>query len=136
MLLLPNRWIITVALGRAIKLLPSALRAQISSYEAEAEGCGGSTVEADNEVWANLRRNPKGRGRFSSPQPAKLTGDPDFPISSSLVVPVDQLQFSPHSSISEKSAPGADGRSLMTHPSPLLPGCTTAAAAWWPCPID
>src|SRR5689334_18802674 len=64
--------------GCVIKLLSSALRAQISSYEAEAEGCGGSTVEADNEVWANLRRNPKGRGRFPSPQPAKLTGDPDF----------------------------------------------------------
>ena len=52
---------------RAIQFLTSALRAQICSYEAEAEGCGYSTVEADNEVWANLRRNPEGRGRFLHP---------------------------------------------------------------------
>jgi hypothetical protein len=53
------------ALGHVIQFSSSELRTQIRSDEAEAEGCGGSTVEADNKVWANLRRNPEGRGRFS-----------------------------------------------------------------------
>ena len=43
-----------------------ALRAKIGPDEAEAEGFGGSKVEADNEVWPDLRRNPKGWGQFSS----------------------------------------------------------------------
>ena len=34
--------------------------------EAESEGCGGPTVEDDNEVWPHFRRNPKGWGQFSS----------------------------------------------------------------------
>ena len=34
--------------------------------EAESEGCGGSTVEDENEVWPDLRRNPEGWGQFSS----------------------------------------------------------------------
>jgi hypothetical protein len=33
--------------------------------KAEAEGFGGSKVEADNAVWPHLRRNPEGRGQFS-----------------------------------------------------------------------
>jgi putative ABC transport system ATP-binding protein len=40
------------------------LLAKIGRDEAESEGCGESTVEDDNEVWANFRRNPKGRGGF------------------------------------------------------------------------
>ena len=39
-----------------------------------------------------------------------------FPISLSLVVPVDQLQFSPRSLISKKSAPGADRQQLDDTP--------------------
>jgi hypothetical protein len=38
---------------------------KIRPDEAEAEGCGGSTVKADNEVWPNFSRNPEGRGHFS-----------------------------------------------------------------------
>jgi hypothetical protein len=41
------------------------LRAKIRPDEAEPEGCGGSTVEGENEVWPDFRRNPKGRGQFS-----------------------------------------------------------------------
>jgi hypothetical protein len=33
--------------------------------EAEAAGFGGTKVKADNEVWRDFRRNPKGRGQFS-----------------------------------------------------------------------
>jgi hypothetical protein len=44
----------------------AALRAKIGPDEAEPEGCGGSTVEGENEVWPDLRRNPEGRGHFSS----------------------------------------------------------------------
>uniref|UniRef100_E6QLG0 Uncharacterized protein n=1 Tax=mine drainage metagenome TaxID=410659 RepID=E6QLG0_9ZZZZ len=43
-----------------------ALRAKIGPNEAEGEGFGGSKFEPDNEVWPNFRRNPKGRGHFSS----------------------------------------------------------------------
>jgi hypothetical protein len=39
------------------------LRTKIGPDEAESEGCGGSTVEDDNEVWTDLRRNPKGWGQ-------------------------------------------------------------------------
>jgi hypothetical protein len=46
-------------LGRA------ALRAKIGPGEALAEGFGGSKVEAGNEAWPDLRRNPEGRGQFS-----------------------------------------------------------------------
>ena len=42
----------------------ASLRAKIAPDEAESEGCGGTTVEDDNEVWRNLRRNPKGWGQF------------------------------------------------------------------------
>ena len=42
-----------------------ALRAKIRPDEAESEGCGGSTVEDENEVWPDFRRNPSGRGQFS-----------------------------------------------------------------------
>jgi len=49
-----------------------ALRAKIGPDEAEHEGCGGSTVEGENEVWRDFRRNPLG------PRPI-------FPISASIV---------------------------------------------------
>ncbi|MGA3159651.1 MAG: hypothetical protein ABSC77_00425 [Terracidiphilus sp.] len=53
-----------------------ALRVKIGPDEAEPEGCGGSTVEGENEVWPDFhpsdedqslgtpdfRRSPKGRG--------------------------------------------------------------------------
>jgi len=42
-----------------------ALREKIGSDEAEPDGCGGSTVEGENEVWPDFHRNPEGRGRFS-----------------------------------------------------------------------
>jgi len=42
-----------------------ALRAKIRPDEAEPEGCGGPTVEGENEVWPDFRRNPSGRGQFS-----------------------------------------------------------------------
>jgi len=56
-----------------------ALRQKIRPDEAESEGCGGSTVEGENEVWPDFhpsdkdpslgtpdfRCNPKGRGQFS-----------------------------------------------------------------------
>jgi hypothetical protein len=42
----------------------AALRAKIGPGEATAEGFGGSKVEAGNEAWPDLRRNPEGRGRF------------------------------------------------------------------------
>ena len=42
-----------------------ALRGKIGPDEAEPEGCVGSTVEGENEVWADLPRNPKGWGPFS-----------------------------------------------------------------------
>jgi hypothetical protein len=38
---------------------------KIVPEEAESEGCGGTTVEDDNEVRRDLRRNPQGWGRFS-----------------------------------------------------------------------
>jgi hypothetical protein len=41
-----------------------ALREKIRPDEAEPEGCGGFTVEGENEVWPDIRRNPKGRGQF------------------------------------------------------------------------
>jgi hypothetical protein len=41
-----------------------ALRAKIGIDEAEPEGCGGSTVEGENEVWPDFRRNPSGRANF------------------------------------------------------------------------
>ena len=43
-----------------------ALRVKIRSYEAESEDGGGSTVEGENEVGPDFRRNPKGRGQFPS----------------------------------------------------------------------
>jgi hypothetical protein len=41
-----------------------ALRGEIQSDEAEPEGCGGATVEGENEVWPDFRRNSSGRANF------------------------------------------------------------------------
>jgi len=41
-----------------------ALREKTPPDEAEPEGCGGSTVKGENEVWPDFRRNPKERGQF------------------------------------------------------------------------
>jgi hypothetical protein len=50
-----------------------ALLAKIGPDKAEAEGFGGSKVEADNAVWPDFRRSPKGRGQFSpSLRPSSL----------------------------------------------------------------
>jgi hypothetical protein len=35
-----------------------ALWTKIASDEAEPEGCGGPTVEGENEVWRDFRHNP------------------------------------------------------------------------------
>jgi hypothetical protein len=40
------------------------LRTKTGPDEAESEGCGGPTVEDDNEVWPDLRRNPEGWANF------------------------------------------------------------------------
>jgi hypothetical protein len=42
-----------------------ALRGKIAPDEAESEGCGGPTVEDDNEVCRDFPRNPSGWGQFS-----------------------------------------------------------------------
>jgi hypothetical protein len=50
-----------------------ASRTKIGPDEAESDGCGGSTVEDDNEVWTDLRSNPEGWGQFSPfPRPSSL----------------------------------------------------------------
>ena len=38
----------------------------LGTPETEADGFGGSKVEADNEVWPDLHHNLKGWGQFSS----------------------------------------------------------------------
>ena len=54
----------------------AALRAKIRPDEAQREGCGGSTVERENEVWPDFHPQPGGTW-------------PIFPISLSLVASVD-----------------------------------------------
>jgi hypothetical protein len=51
-----------------------ALRVKIGPDKAEAEGFGGSKVEADNAIWTDFRRSPKGRGRpgREAEQPQRL----------------------------------------------------------------
>jgi hypothetical protein len=41
------------------------LREKLRPDEAEAAGCGGSTVKADNEVWPDFHRNPGVPGKQS-----------------------------------------------------------------------
>jgi hypothetical protein len=52
--------------------------------EAEPEGCGGSTVDGENEVWPDFRRNPSG-------------WEPIFLIPSSLVVSRHPVCVTPRS---------------------------------------
>ena len=44
----------------------TTLRAKSRPDEAESEGCGGPTVEDDNEVWPAFLRDLEGRGHFLS----------------------------------------------------------------------
>jgi hypothetical protein len=63
-----------------------ALRVKIRLDKAEAEGFGGSKVEADNAVWLDFHSSPKRR-------------TPIFLISSSIVARIHPVSVSPHSSI-------------------------------------
>jgi hypothetical protein len=63
-----------------------ALRAKIGLDEAEAEGFGGSKVEADNEVWPDFLPQPTGTG-------------PIFLISASIVARMHPASVAPHSLI-------------------------------------
>src|SRR6266702_6622397 len=81
-----------------------ALRAKIGPDEAEPEGCGGSTVEGENEIWPDFSPQPFGPG-------------PIFPISSSIVASRHPVCVTPHSLNSEKLAPGATAPVVGTGPS-------------------
>jgi hypothetical protein len=59
---------------------------------------------------------PEGPGQIFFTPASKADWGPRFPISLSLVVPVGRPQFSPRSSISKKSAPGADWQKLDDTP--------------------
>jgi len=41
------------------------LRAEIRPDKAEAENRGDPTIEGENAIWPDLRRDPKGQGRLS-----------------------------------------------------------------------
>ena len=83
---------------------PAALREKIAPDEAEDEGCGGPTVESDNEVWRDFRRNPgpplrsmtewkpKGWGQFSSFRCRKSLEDSRY---SSLLAPKTEKNWLP-----------------------------------------
>ena len=70
----------------------TALRAKIRPDKAESEGCGGSTVKDDNEVWPDFLRNPKGRGHFSSFRRQSSLGDTRYP---SLLFPRTEKKWLP-----------------------------------------
>ncbi len=84
-----------------------ALRAKIGPDEAEPEGCGGSTVKGENEVWPDFSPQPFGPG-------------PIFPISSSIVASRHPVCVTPHSLNSEKLAPGATAPVVGTGPNDSL----------------
>jgi len=93
----PSRWVPQVREAN-LELLPivsmiqglltllgrTALRAKNKPDEAEAEGFGGSKVEADNEVWLGFRRNPSGRANFPGLVVARRSKMPDIRRSSLL----------------------------------------------------
>ena len=87
--------------------LRTGLRPQ-GGDEAEAEGCGGSTVEADNEVWPDLRRNPKGRGHFSPFLRQSSLADTRY---ASLLIPRTEKKWLPslHVSICRYTLRGSPG---------------------------
>ena len=70
----------------------AALLARIRPGKAEAEGFGGSKVEADNAVWPNLRRNPMGRGHFSSSHRHSSLADTRY---ASLLTPRSEKKWLP-----------------------------------------
>src|ERR1019366_3559777 len=69
-----------------------ALRTEIRPDEAELEGCGGATVEGENDVWPDFRRNPKGRGQFSPDIRHSSLGDTRYP---SLLTPRSEKNWLP-----------------------------------------
>src|ERR1022692_4133479 len=69
-----------------------ALRAKIRPDEAESEGCGGSTVEDENEVWPDFRRNHSGRGQFSSFRRRSSLADTRY---ASLLIPRTEKNWLP-----------------------------------------
>jgi hypothetical protein len=60
--------------------------------EAEPEGCGGSTVKGENEVWPDFHRNPKGRGHFSSFRRQSSLADTRY---ASLLIPRTEKKWLP-----------------------------------------
>jgi hypothetical protein len=70
------RWFfVLIKVHQGLFTLPRrvALLAKIGPDKAEAEGIGGCKVEADNAVWPDFRRSPKGWGHFSlSLRPSSL----------------------------------------------------------------
>src|SRR5882757_6318102 len=101
-----------------------ALRAKNRPDKAEPEGCGGSTVKGENEVWPVF-----------SPQPSGPV--PLFPISESLVASRHPVCVTPHSLNSQKLAPGATVRLVLTGPSRFTdvfsfdPAARDLSAASW-----
>src|ERR1022692_1654346 len=83
-----------------------ALREKIGPDEAEPEGCGGSTVEGENDVWPDLLHNPKGRA--------------NFPISSSLVASRHPVCITPRSLNSQKLSPVDTTPVVLTGPNSFL----------------
>ena len=71
---------------------------KIGPDEAEPEGCGGSTVEGENEVWPDFHRNPKGWGHFSSSLRHSSLADARYP---------------PHGQRHDRGAPGMRRSSLL-----------------------
>src|ERR1035437_6550719 len=79
-------------LGSVIQPQVSTLRAKIRPDEAEPEGCGGSTVEGENEEWPDFRSSPKGRGQFSPALRPSSLGYARYP---SLLIPRSEKKWLP-----------------------------------------
>src|ERR1035441_2110510 len=69
-----------------------ALPAKIRPDEAEPEGCGGSTVEGENEVWTDFRSSPKRRGQFPPALRPSSLGYTRYP---SLLIPRSEKNWLP-----------------------------------------
>src|ERR1700761_9590100 len=80
-----------------------ALRAKIRSDEAESEGCGGPTVEGDNEIWPDFLPQPAGTGLI-------------FLISSSFVAKIHPVSVTPLFLELRKIAPVAAIPIVLTGP--------------------
>ena len=81
----------------------TALRGKIGPDEAEAEDCGGPTID---EVWPDLPRNPEGR--------------PLSPISSSVVAGINPVCCAPLSRSEGKALPSLSRRYMPIHPEALI----------------